>query len=55
MIKYYLTQRPPMPGAFPGKPVNMKAYDERTYVSEIGKRAWGLGRIPVAINREGSR
>lgn len=41
MIRYYLTQRPPMPGAFPGKPVNMEAYDDRKYVSEIGRRAWG--------------
>lgn len=41
MNRYYLTQRPPAPGTFPGKPANIKTYDERKYVSEIGRRAWG--------------
>lgn len=41
MIRYYLTQRPPAPGTFPGKPVNMKAFDSREHVEEIGRPAWG--------------
>ena len=41
MIRYYLTQRPPMPGAFPGKPVNMETYDDRKFIDEIGRHAWG--------------
>lgn len=41
MNRYYLTQRPPSPGAFPGKPVNMEAYDQKTYIEEIGRPAWG--------------
>lgn len=41
MIRYYLTQRPPMPGAFPGKPTKIETYDERKYVSEIERQAWG--------------
>jgi len=41
MERYYLTQRPPSPGAFPGKPVNLKAFDARKHVDEIGRPAWG--------------
>ena len=41
MNRYYLTQRPPAPGSFPGKPVNMKAFDNRKHVEEIGRPAWG--------------
>jgi hypothetical protein len=41
MNRYYLTQRPPAPGTFPGKPVNMKAFDSREHVEEIGRPAWG--------------
>lgn len=41
MNRYYLTQRPPAPGTFPGKPANIKTYDERKYVSEIERQAWG--------------
>lgn len=41
MIRYYLTQRPPAPGTFPGKPVNLKSFDKRTHVEEIGRPAWG--------------
>ncbi len=41
MNRYYLTQRPPSPGAFPGKPIKLKAYDAKTYVEEIGRSAWG--------------
>ena len=41
MNRYYLTQRPPAPGPFPGKPHGMEAYDTRKYIDEIGKPAWG--------------
>ncbi|NCC67574.1 MAG: hypothetical protein EOM14_05180 [Clostridia bacterium] len=41
MIRYYLTQRPPAPGTFPGRPVNLKSFDSREYVEEIGRPAWG--------------
>lgn len=45
MRRYYLTQRPPMPGAFP-KPVgnaviNVVSFDERVFVSSINHEAWG--------------
>lgn len=42
---YYLTQRPPMPGAFPkpagNKILDVVSFDDRTYIEEIGKDAWG--------------
>lgn len=41
MTRYYLTHRPPAPGAFPGKPVNLQSFDDRKYVEEIGRPAWG--------------
>lgn len=41
MNRYYLTQRPPAPGTFPGKPVNLKSFDAREHVEEIGRPAWG--------------
>ena len=37
MNRYYLTQRPPAPGTFPGKPFNLKSFDTREYVGEIGR------------------
>ncbi len=40
-MRYYLTQRPPSPGAFPGKPVRVGSFDSREYVEEIKLRAWG--------------
>lgn len=41
MYRYYLTQRPPSPGTFPGKPANLTAFNTRQYVSEIERQAWG--------------
>lgn len=35
MNRYYLTQRPPAPGTFPGKPANIKTYDERKILNKI--------------------
>lgn len=39
--RYYLTQRPPAPGTFPGKPTKIGAYDTKEHVEEIGREAWG--------------
>jgi len=45
MFRYYLTQRPPMPGAFPNRPdnraVSIEDYDGRKPVSGLSKPAWG--------------
>lgn len=40
-MRYYLTQRPPSPGAFPGKPVRVVSFDSKKHVEAIGCRAWG--------------
>lgn len=44
-MKYYSTQRPIMPGSYPkpigNLPVEIKNYDERLFVKEIGRMAWG--------------
>ena len=45
MNRYYLTQRPPAPGTFPGKPVNMKAFDNREHVEGNRPPGMGMGRI----------
>lgn len=43
--RYYLTQRPPMPGSFPkpqgNKVLDLKGFDAREFVAEIGRAAWG--------------
>lgn len=44
-MKYYSTQRPVTPGSFP-KPkdnpvLNIVNFDEKTFVPEIGCKAWG--------------
>jgi len=41
MTRYYLTQRPPAPGTFPGKPIALEAFDQKSFVEEIGRPAWG--------------
>lgn len=45
MFRYYLTQRPPMPGAFPkpkdNKVVGLEAFDERRSVPMLHSQAWG--------------
>ena len=41
MARYYLTQRPPSPGAFPGRPTDLEAFDTKIYIEEIGRPAWG--------------
>ncbi len=45
MYRYYLTQRPAMPGTF-HKPqgnrvLSIENFDERTFCEEIGREAWG--------------
>lgn len=50
--RYYLTQRPPAPGTFPGKPVEIKAFDSKGYVGEIGCRAWGWVEYKEPLSQE---
>lgn len=43
--RYYLTQRPPMPGSFPkpqgNKVLALKGFGTREPVAETGRSAWG--------------
>ena len=48
-MRYYLTQRPPTPGTFPGRPNRIEGYDQRTYVKEIGREAWGWIEYPEPL------
>lgn len=45
MFKYYLTQRPPMPGTFPmpfgNRVKSLMEYGYRKHIAEIGRSAWG--------------
>ncbi|MBP3406738.1 MAG: hypothetical protein J6N18_11595 [Kiritimatiellae bacterium] len=41
MHRYYATQRPPTPGAIPAGAWNICCYEERRYVPEIDRMAWG--------------
>lgn len=41
LYRYYLTNRPPGPGTFPGRATNLKSFDSRQYVDDIKQKAWG--------------
>ena len=40
-MRYYLTQRPPMPGAIPRGAIAVAEYDGREFVREINRAAYG--------------
>lgn len=44
-MRYYSTQRPVMPGSYPKNKDNQITeiynYDDKTYIEEIGREAWG--------------
>jgi hypothetical protein len=39
--RYYCITRPPAPGAIPAGAVDVHFFDERRYVPEIDRMAWG--------------
>lgn len=41
MFRYYLTQRPPMPWAFPQFAANVVSFDDRKEVPNLTSRVWG--------------
>lgn len=41
MYRYYSTQRPVMPGTFPGKPVQIHNFDSRESICGGQMQAWG--------------
>ena len=44
-MRYYSTQRPVTPGSYPKRKDNeiteIYNYDDKTYIEEIGREAWG--------------
>lgn len=41
LYRYYTLYRPPLPGAIPKDTYLIHGYNERTFVPEIGRDAWG--------------
>lgn len=51
--RYYLTQRPPMPGAFPEKNLlDLESFDDRTFIPEIDRMAWGYVEYEQELTAE---
>lgn len=48
MNRYYCTHQLPEPGTIPGGALHIHCYDERRYISQIDRMAWGI----VAYGRE---
>lgn len=42
MFRYYLSQRPPMPGAFPRFAANVEDFGERREVPGLNRPTWGI-------------
>ena len=57
--RYYSTQRPLWPGAFPrstkNKVVDITNYDRRTFVEELGREAWGCIEYERPLDPEDAR
>lgn len=51
MYRYYLTQRPPSPGAIPKGAKNVVSFDSRQYVDDVGKEAWGYAEYPSHLSQ----
>lgn len=56
MFRYYLTQRPPMPGAFPKPQGNrvwgIESFDEPRLVPMLHRQAWGYVEYESPLTRE---
>ena len=52
MYRYYLTQRPPGPGCFPAGAVAVGDYQDKIYVPEIRRNAWGWVEYPEPLTPE---
>ncbi|MCM1221702.1 MAG: hypothetical protein NC548_45245 [Lachnospiraceae bacterium] len=54
-MRYYSTQRPIVPGAFPKRDGNrvleIVNFDRKTYCEEIGREAWGYIEYEKPIGR----
>lgn len=41
LYKYYCIMRPPAPGTIPKGAIEIRMYNERRYIAEIERMAWG--------------
>lgn len=41
LYKYYCIMRPPAPGTIPRGAIEIRMYNERRYIPEIERMAWG--------------
>lgn len=51
-FRYYTTQRPPMLGCIPNGAASVACFDDRQFVEEIGRRAWGYADYPRKLTDE---
>lgn len=53
-MRYYSTQRPLTPGAYPKSlaPTKIVNFDEKTYCEDIGREAWGYIEFLACISEE---
>lgn len=52
MFRYYLTQRPPMPGTFPRFAANVVSFDDRKEVPNLTSRAWGYAEYEAPLTHK---
>ena len=50
--RYYTTQRPPMMGCIPKGASKIVFFDDRTFVADIGREAWGYAEYGHQLSAE---
>lgn len=50
--RYYATQRPPMLGSIPRGAFDVVCFDDRIFVAEIGRQAWGYAVYDHKLSRQ---
>lgn len=51
-FRYYLTQRPPMPGTFPSGATKVVSFDDRTKIKNLARGAWGYVEYATPLDLE---
>ena len=55
MFRYYLTQRPPMPGTFPKNAANVVSFDDRKEIRNLAKKTWGYVEYDTPLDLQQMR
>lgn len=50
--RYYTTQRPPMMGCIPKGASEIAFFDDRIFVADIGREAWGYAEYERKLSAE---